>query len=171
VNRFRTLAERPIGEEERRGAFAGAAVLIAAAALLLLIPDGGVPSISPLPIAPAAQRRLAEPPRPDPATGPEKAARRFLAGFLPFLYGQGSPRAIPAAAPALAARLASSRRRVSPAALDRRPRVTQLEGRRVGRARASVAARIEDGGAASYPIALTLARRGGRWLVVAEGMD
>ncbi len=171
MNRLRTLAERPIGEEERRGAFAGAAVLIVAATLLLLIPDGGVPSISPLPIAPAAQRRPAEPPRPDPATGPEGAARRFLARFLPFLYGQGSPRSIPAAAPALVVRLADSRRRVPPATLDRSPRVTQLEGRRVGQWRALVAARIEDGGVGSYPIALTLARRGGRWLVVAEGMD
>ena len=168
MNRLRTLAVRPIGEGECRIAFRTAA----AAALLLLIPDGGPPpSISPLPFAPAAQYRPPSPPRPAVAGGPEKAARRFFAGFLPFLYGQGSADSIRAAAPALADRLATSQRRVSPAARGRRPRVAQLEGRRLGSGRASVAARIEDGGVAAYPVTLTLARRGGRWLVVAEGMD
>jgi hypothetical protein len=172
VNRLRTLAERPIGEGECRTAFRTVAVvLIGAAALLLLIPDGGPPSIPPLPLAPAAQYRPPNPPRPAAAGGPVRAARRFFAGFLPFLYGQGSADSIRAAAPALVDRLASSRRRVPPAAQPRRPRVAQLEGRRLGSGRASVAARIEDGGVAAYPVTLTLARRGGRWLVVAEGMD
>jgi hypothetical protein len=173
MNRLQALAGRPISEGERRGAFrAGAAALIVAATLLLLIPDGGPPSISSLPAAPAAQYRpLESPPRPAPVSGPVEAARRFLAGFLPFLYGQGSPAAIRSVASGLADRLASSRHRVPPAALNRRPRAVQLEGGRLGAGRASVAARIEDGGVASYPILLTLARRGGRWLVVAEGMD
>ncbi len=172
MNLLRALASRPIGERERRGAFwIGAAVLIAAAVLLNLIPNGAPPSTSsPVP-GRVALRPASEPARVVSVSGPEAAARRFLVGFLSFLYGQGSPDAISAVAPALADRLNGSRRRVSPAALARHPTITQLEGRRLGSGRASVLARIEDGGVASYPIALTLARRGGRWLVVAEGMD
>jgi hypothetical protein len=171
MSRLGALADRRIADRDRRPAFRYAALLlIAAAIVLLLLPDGEPPSISPLRGSPAARYRAPDPP-PAPASGPVAAARRFLAGFLPFLYGQGSSDMIRAAAPALADRIARSRLRVPPAALDRHPRVTQLESRRLGKGRVSIEVRIEDGGVASYPIALTLARHDGRWLVVAEGID
>jgi hypothetical protein len=102
---------------------------------------------------------------------PLGAARRFLDGYLPFIYGRGSARAIPTAAPSLRNRLAESRLRVPPAENGRHPRVIRLDGRRLPAGRVLVTARIEDGGPATYPISLTLVRQDGRWLVTAEGTD
>lgn len=174
MNRLRALAGRPIGEGERRGAFwAAGAILVCAAAVLLLLPgEEALPPPSE-PIAGAGSRPgpAAALAQPVPLARPLAAARRFLGGFLPFLYGGGSARAVRAAAPSLRVRLVESRLRVPPAARDRHPRPTRLDGRHLAAGRVLVTARIEDGGIAAYPIALTLARRGGRWLVVAEGMD
>jgi hypothetical protein len=61
--------------------------------------------------------------------------------------------------------------RVPPAASERHPRVARIEARRLTADRVLVTATIADGGPATYPISLTVSRRDGRWLVVAEGTD
>lgn len=172
IERLRRLAGRPIAERERRGAFAiAAAVLLAAAALLLLAGDGSLtappPALREPPGPPASQ----PPPAPaaPPRGAPEAAAARFLRGYLPFLYGRGGAAAIGAASPRLIERLVRSRVRVSPAARERRPRIVAIGAHRLGPGRVALTARIGDGGVAEYPIALTLARRSGRWLVVSVG--
>lgn len=173
---LRALAGRPIAERERRGAFwVAAAILGCAAAVLLLLPgeDTGLPP-SPEPAAQAGDAAAPRAARPRPIARlarPLEAARRFLDGYLPFIYGRGSARAIPTAAPSLRKRLAESRLRVPPAANGRHPRVIRLDGRRLPAGRVLVTATIGDGGPATYPISLTLVRRDGRWLVAAEGTD
>jgi hypothetical protein len=101
--------------------------------------------------------------------GVERAARRFLRAYLPFVYGRGPARAIQPATAALRARLARSRVRVPPAARRRYPRVVALRLRAAAAGRFAVSARIEDGGQARYPIELVAARRDGRWRVVEAG--
>jgi len=172
---LRSLAGRPIAEGERRGAFWIAAAILACAALVLLLLPGGETTLAPSP-EPASEVAVTAPPglaphRAKPLAGPLAAARRFLDGYLPFVYGHGSPRAIAATAPSLRDRLAASRLRVPPAASERHPRVARIDGRRLGAGRVLVQARVADGGPATYPISLTLARRDGRWLVVAQGTD
>lgn len=170
---LRSLAGRPIAEDERRGAFWIAAAILACAALVLLLLPGG--ETAPLP-EPVSEATVTAPPGPaphraTPLAGPLAAARRFLDGYLPFVYGHGSARSIAATAPSLRDRLAASRLRVPPAASERHPRVARIGGRRLAPGRVLVTATIADGGPATYPISLTVFRRNGRWLVVAEGTD
>lgn len=173
---LRALAGRPIAERERRVAFwVTAAILACAAAVLLLLP-GDETALAPPP-EPAAQAdgaaasRAARQAPAAPLARPLAAARRFLNGYLPFVYGHGTAQAIPATAPSLRDRLAASRLRVPPAASKRHPRVVGLDGRRLAAGGTLVTATIADGGPATYPISLTLARLNGRWLVVTEGTD
>jgi hypothetical protein len=170
---LRSLAGRPIAEGERRGAFLIAAAILACAALALLILPGDEATFAP---PPEPEATFAAPPGPAPHRArplaqPLAAARRFLGEYLPFLYGRGPARAVAAAASSLRDRLAASRLRVPPAASERHPRVVGLDGRRLASGRVLVTARIADGGAATYPVSLTPARRSGRWLVVAVGAD
>jgi hypothetical protein len=154
--------------------------LLLGAAPLLLLPN------APRPTSPPSTRTSAE--RPDSAGAPQaglrparsprdstrgaaRVARRFLRGYLPFLYGQGSAGPIASASPHLLGRLARSRVRVPPAARRRHPWVVELRSARLGAERASVTATVDDGGVSRYPIELTLARRGGGWLVTAVGAD
>lgn len=180
---LRSLAERPIQAHERRRAFALAAavVLIAAVGLLAVRPadqDGETraPAVSAPPIAtapddaparrgPSAGAEGAPAPEGIAAERVERTARRFLDGYLAYLYGRGRARAIRAATPALARRLARNRPRVSPATRQRRPRVTGLSAQRLDRRRELVVAEIVDGGVSRYPIELVLLRHGDRWLV------
>jgi hypothetical protein len=172
---LQSLAGRPIAEGERRGAFWIAAAILACAALALLLLPGGEAELAPSP-EPAPETTVSAPPGPaphraKPLAQPLAAARRFLDGYLPFVYGHGSARAIAATAPSLRDRLAASRLRVPPAASERHPRVAQIEGRRLTADRVLVTATIADGGPATYPISVAVSRRDGRWLVVAEGTD
>lgn len=84
-----------------------------------------------------------------------RQSRRFLTGYLPYLYGQGEARSIRASTGALRRRLESARLRVSPASRKRRPRVVRLAPEPLGRrGRWHVVATVADGGVAEYPIEL-----------------
>jgi hypothetical protein len=99
----------------------------------------------------------------------EQAARGFLAGYLPYSYGQANAREIRAATPALRRELAASPPRVSAAARHAaRPRVRQLRVSGLNGSRAYVLAQVEDG-SRTYPTSLTLQRHGQRWLVATVG--
>ena len=98
-------------------------------------------------------------------------ARRFLGGYLRFLYGRGSARAVPHASATVREGLARARARVTPAQHGRRPRVVDLE-LIAQDARVMIAtAHVVDGGVATYPLTFSLALRGGRWLVNSLGSD
>lgn len=93
---------------------------------------------------------------------PLRAARRFLAGYLP--YSRGRPGPLPGATAALRAEL----RRGPPGGLrGARPRVASLDLVRREASRAVVIALI-DGGAAPYQLPLELRRSRG-WRVAAIG--
>lgn len=83
-----------------------------------------------------------------------RQARRFWAGYLPFLYGQGPARAIRAGTVSLRRRLETVRLRVPPAARRRRPRVVRVTVAPLDDRRWHAVATIADGGVAQYPIEL-----------------
>ncbi|MEA2361303.1 MAG: hypothetical protein QOD71_448 [Thermoleophilaceae bacterium] len=161
-------AARTLGERERRELFALAtAVILGAAGLLLTLPPDPPrpPRAGTAPLAAAAAANRATPSRPqhEPAKA-EATTRRFLRGYLAFLYGRGAASAIEATTAALRDQLADTRLRVPPAALRRHPRVTEVELRRVRGDRFAATAGVV-GGAARYAIELTVARDHGRWRV------
>jgi len=99
----------------------------------------------------------------------ERAARAFVAGYLPYSYGLAPARRIRAATPALHRELAANPPRVSALAVHTaRPRVRQLRVSGLNGSRAYVLVQVEDG-SRTYPASLTLERRGSRWLVAAVG--
>jgi hypothetical protein len=168
---LRGWLERPLRERDRQRAFAlAAAALVLAAAILTLTgrdhhqppPAAATPPTSPAavppPVSPApAVRAPAREREPEPAPRSiRRVARRFLAGYLPYLYGQRPARRIDASTPQLRRRLAANRPRVSPAARRRRPRVVALEGERALAGRWLVRARIADGSVVAYPIELLI---------------
>jgi hypothetical protein len=101
--------------------------------------------------------------------GARRAAVRFLAGYLPFLYGRGSARSIDAVASALRRQLMGEGARVTPAECLRRPRVISLTV--VGQAPrvVVVGALVEDGGVAGYALRITLREGPVGW--VASAVD
>lgn len=166
---LRRWLQRPLRERDRQRAFAlAAAALVLAAAILIL--TGRTTERPPLtPTATTATPVAATPPPPapavrervrEPAPAPVKrVARLFLAGYLPYLYGQRPARQINAAMPSLRRRLAVNRPRVSPATRRRRPRVLGLRGERASAGRWLMRARIADGSVVAYPIELLIAGR------------
>lgn len=178
IDRLRELAERPIAESERPRLFALAAAILVAVAIVLIAlgpstSDKGPPSAPPAttPSAPPAAPAPAAPtPRPVPAAA-ERSARRFLTGYLRFIYGHGRAAEIDAVTPALRRRLARSRVRVPPAARRRRPRVVGLEAESLPSGAVAVTAEVADGGVARYPVHLKLRQSGGGWAVVEAGTD
>lgn len=179
IDRLRDLADRPIADDARRRLFALAAavLMLAALALVALAPP---PEHDPAPGGRPAPPAAAKPPSPAPATGArgapvpkraERAARRFLHGYLRFLYGHAGAREIEQATPQLRRRLSDSRLRVPPAARRRRPRVASLEARRIAANEVAVSAEVADGGVARYPVTVTMRRTGAGWRAVAVGAD
>lgn len=186
IARLRELADRPISDGERRRLFAAAALLIVLAAVLLSVtgqPTGtGRPTTKPVAPPSVAGSSRDEPPdvqgvegsdastraAPEPV---QRVARRFLEGYLAYLYGRGEADEIEAASPALERRLRRERLRVSPATRRRDPRIVDLGARRLERDRYQVTATIVDGGVADYPVELSLARRSGEWVVNSTAAD
>jgi len=95
----------------------------------------------------------------------KRVAARFLAGYLPFLYGRGSARSIEAVTPGLRRQLSRMRGLVTPVERQRHPRLVSLTA--VARSPAAILATalVADGGVTTYALRIML--RGGRggWLV------
>lgn len=100
-----------------------------------------------------------------------RATRRFLTGYLPFLYGRGAAGRVHDATPSVLRAVRRSHARVTPAQRQRRPRVAALSltGQTTDSAIATVT--IADGGPAPYRLSLTVERRAGRWLIADLGND
>lgn len=94
-----------------------------------------------------------------------KAARRFLAGYLPYSYGRRPARAIRSVSPALRGELERQTPRVPPAlAAKARPRLEGLTLSGIAGRRVILLARIDDG-QSRYAALLTVQRQGQRWAV------
>lgn len=95
-----------------------------------------------------------------------KAARSFLAGYLPYSYGRQDARQIRSVVPSLRSTLAREAPRVPPALADKaRPRLKRLQvSGIVAREQVILLAHIDDG-QSRYAALLTLRRRGDRWAV------
>jgi hypothetical protein len=156
------------------------ALLAAAAAALAIAAavrgDGQPRSASPTPAPPTGPVIGGNGhPRPE-AIEPEPPAarliaRRFLAGYLRFLYGRGRAGDVPHVSSTVRRGLARARVRVSPAQRKRRTEVVALELVAQGRRELIATARVVDGGVAAYPLTFTMGRRGGRWHISSLGSD
>ena len=169
------LRNRPLAERECRTAIVVVAVLLAAGAILLAaFRPAGHPNHDPAPrrpVAPAA--RASRPPAaPDPSAhvapvGPVAArvARRFLAGYLAYVYGQAPAAAITDAVPALVRSLRARPPLVSPAMRARHPRVMAIRPTPAPAGMVAVSALVGDGELADYTVGLLLEHEGGRLLI------
>jgi hypothetical protein len=94
-----------------------------------------------------------------------RAAARFLAGYLPFIYGRGSARSIDAVTPDMRLQLSRMRASVTPVECQRHPRVVSLSV--VGQAAdwALVTALVADGGVTTYVLRIVLSGGRGGWIV------
>jgi hypothetical protein len=93
------------------------------------------------------------------------AARRFLAGYLPYSYGRRDARNIRSVSPALRRELQRHAPRVPPALAEKaRPRVLDLKMSGVTSDEVILLARIDDG-QSRYVALVTVQRRGQRWAV------
>lgn len=109
---------------------------------------------------PAAQRQAAE-----------RAVRRFLTGYLPFLYGRGPERDVAPVTASVAQALRAGSARVTPAQRRRRPRATALRISGQTPRSALAAVTVRDGGPAPFQLTLTVERRAGRWVISDLGDD
>jgi hypothetical protein len=95
----------------------------------------------------------------------QKAARQFLAGYLPYSYGKRDANAIRSVTPALRSVLARQAPRVPPAlAAKARPRLTGLNYSGIDGQRVILLAHIDDS-ESRYVALLTVQRRGNQWAV------
>lgn len=171
----RELLSRPIaaGEQSRLFAVAVAVLVLTATVLLAFGRGDGSPTdeaAAPGNPPPAATTQdPAEPRKVPPAA--ERAARRFLPGYLSFLSGRAQVSAIASASPGLRREIARTRPRVPPASRRRRPRVVALDAELLQSGAVAVTAQISDGGVSRYPVTLRLRARSGSWAVVEVGGD
>jgi hypothetical protein len=178
VDRLRLFFNHPLEDGDRPRLFAIVVAILAGAALILALLDDTGPAPervkapapatdTPSPIVPSATPSAPseegdpteQASRTDIARS-KRAARRFLAGYLPFTYGRGTAERIRHAAPELRAELRPPR----VPARERRPRVELLQTNGVSRERAQVTALVRDG-RRRYTVRLDLANTASGWLV------
>jgi hypothetical protein len=144
---------------------AAVAVAIVAALAVVVIGSSGQPA----PMSSAGQSGLGASVvtggRQVPSAGATAAARRFLAGYLPFLYGQAGRGALGAVTPQLRGWLGAHRDRVTPAERARYPRLVALAFAPRDRSRSVLfEATIADGGS-GYRLRLRVVLQAGEWRV------
>lgn len=160
------LADRPL-DAQRLQAFAAASCVLLLVACVLAFTAGNRAPADPTRSVPTGADTQAavvastfdDGPDAARAPGDERAAvvrqaRRFLRGYLSYLYGQGPARALRGSTDVLRRRLALARLRVPPAARRRHPRVVRVVADPLDRGHWHVVATIADGGVARYPIEL-----------------
>ena len=109
------------------------------------------------------QHVTASPPPPGSAA-PVRAARAFLAAYLPWLYGQERVSAIPGATPALLRALGQHPPRVPPTFHSLHPRPVAVHMTRAAHRTWTALVNVTDG-QDTYNLGLTVAQQHGRWLV------
>lgn len=197
IDRLRLALNRPLRDGERPRLFALAVVVIVGAgAAFALLGDGDTStersraasaSSALSPASPAAPPELAARPtasinapseegKPEPAleaspsdvAQAKRAARRFLAGYLPYSYGTARASEIRAVSVELRRRLTRDRPRVTGRERHRRPRVELLQADGVDHRHANVVALVSDG-ARRYTTPLELERTSAGWRVADVG--
>lgn len=178
IDRLRALANRPIGESERRGALvlAGAVILGAAVFFLLGGQSPGVPVGSPTPVvtptrapittnSPVEEDEQPAGPTPLEVREAKTTARRFLRGYLPYSYGKGSAGRILGASDELLRELGDEPPH-APLNAERGgdAKVTALQAEEAEPGLISVLAFVEDS-ERDYALSLTLERVGRAWRV------
>ena len=191
IDRLRMWLNRPLVDASRRTLFlaAVAVILIAATALALLSsPQSTSTGATTTATATSAQRppaaaaqsgeSLVRPSEEGHATGlvgktrqieaAKRAARSFLAGYLPYTYGQRKAADVPAATSGLRQQLEAHAPRVPPSERHRHARVVVLQANGAGPVRAAMIALVDDG-AHRYTVSLELERRRTGWQVTNVG--
>ncbi len=192
IDQLRLLWNRPLHDGDRLRLFAIAVALIGGAAALLTQLErphptpasDRVPNPTAAPPPPAAE--LPSPPAavsrapteegtrtPVPASRADvaasrRAARRFLAGYLPYTYGRAQAREIRSAMPALRRRLAAQRPRVPTHERRRTSRLVLLQSESVGHKHAEFVALVTDR-KRRYTVAIALTRTPTGWQVDRAG--
>jgi hypothetical protein len=98
-----------------------------------------------------------------------RTARRFLAGYLRFLYGRGSGRTVEGATRAFLVQPTRTRAVVTPAERRRHPRLVSVGVVAQAPAVVLATAFVSDGGVTSYALRITVRRGPTGWLV--SGVD
>ena len=126
----------------------------------------------------AANRSSTEERRPEAESGSvgelpavEHAARRFLAGYLPLIYGQrgASIDGLASASPRLIARLKAEGGHVTPAQAERTPRLQRVAVIEEGTIGALATAHIKDSPSPVYPLVFHLQKTPEGWVVTRIG--
>jgi hypothetical protein len=169
------LAER-LRPRARRVAVVVVALLVlgAAAAIVIVTPPAGVraPSKRPPTRAPSSSSSANAGQKSPPSRvsnaqllNARRIAERFLAGYLPFVYGRARAGSVRAITIELRDELIRERAQVTPVERRRHPRVTSLQvaGKTARLVLATVM--IEDGGITTYALRFALERRAGGWAV------
>jgi hypothetical protein len=171
IGRLSTLAGRPINERERRAVLAVVVTLLACAAMLLAASRhqptarrAATTSLSGGASSPVSARGPAGNPAPV-AHVAARVARRFLTGYLAYLYGHAPAETITGATPSLERSLRARPLLVSPAMRRRYPRVLSLRPMPAAEDKVGFSALIGDGDLANYTVGLLLEREHGRLLV------
>jgi hypothetical protein len=101
----------------------------------------------------------------------EAAARRFLAGYLPLIYGEKGATVdeLRSASPQLIASLRAAGARVTPAQAERTPRLQRVTVIQEGSTGALATAQIKDSAAAVYPLVFHMQRASDGWVVTRIG--
>jgi hypothetical protein len=177
------LRDRPIADHERRQAFIASTVLLALTVGLLALTT---PTASTTTHAGrrtlAARPSVEKAPLPSPSVAGdgsstpglvsqsvEGVARRFLTGYLAYLYGHSGVAGIRDASGNLDRSLGKHPPRVSLTMRTRHPHVVSLASVTAPDGAMDVSAVIDDGGIADYTIDLLVSRDGGRLLVTGIG--
>jgi len=149
-----------------RWRLAAAAVVLAAAIALVAIAGTGKPRTASAPAPTGAGPSVVSGQRPTPPTDATLTVRRFLAGYLPFLYGQVGAEQLYAVAPQLRRTVAARRGRVTPAERDRHPRLVALAFAPGDLSRSVLFEATVADGDSRYRLRLRVARQGAVWRVV-----
>lgn len=113
----------------------------------------------------------AETPGVDGLPAIDRATRRFLAGYLPLIYGQpgASPAQLRSASPRLIAQLQADPGRVPPGQAALRPTLERVAVVRDGPYKALATAQIRDSASPAYPLIFHLEDTQSGWLVTRLG--
>ena len=183
IDRLRAVLARPLRVSKRAWLLTIVATVAVGAAVAVAALNAGpdrdrpraqrqvpAPTGSTVPYveAPGEESHPLEPARAVDVEASKRAARRFLAAYLPFTYGRGDARELPAAAPQLRAVLASEPPRVPATERDRVPRVVLLQSNGVSHDAAELVAIVDDG-AGHYSVHLRLVNTASGWLVIGLG--
>jgi len=175
LERLRGWSGRPL--HHRAAWFALAVIVLLAAVVALEALDDTGPAGDARPPRPADAPTVpltlpdAAPNRPRPTVSPaddvaasKRAARRFLAHYLPFTYGQQDARHLPLISDELRAEIIREQPRVPPSVRALTPRIDLLQMTAISGPRAKIVALVNDG-MRYYSVPLELTKTPDGWII------